>query len=90
MDKYRVLNNATAYLGPGIKLLPSTRKDKKWMIRTPSNRLVHFGSSAYEDFTQHGDKEKQRLYLLRSGKIQGNWRQNKYSPNNLSREILWR
>lgn len=90
MDKNRVLNNAKSYLGPGIKLQPSTRKDKKWMIRTPANRLVHFGSSTYQDFTQHGDKERQRLYLLRSGKIEGHWRQNKYSPNNLSREILWR
>ena len=86
----RILENVRAYLGPTVKLYPSTRKGKKWMIQTPDGKKVHFGASGYEDFTQHQDKERQRLYLLRSGKIQGNWRDDKYSPNMLSREILWR
>lgn len=90
MDRNRVLNNARAYLGKDVKLTPSSRKDKKWMIESPSGRKIHFGSSAYQDYTQHQDKERQRLYLLRSGKIQGDWKKDKYSPNNLSREILWR
>jgi 2-phospho-L-lactate transferase/gluconeogenesis factor (CofD/UPF0052 family) len=86
----RILENARAYLGPNVKLYPSTRKGKKWMIQTPDGKTVHFGAFGYEDFTQHKDKERQRLYLLRSGKIQGKWRDDKYSPNMLSREILWR
>ena len=28
-------------------------------------------------------------YLKRSSKIKGNWKNNLYSPNNLSRKIIW-
>jgi hypothetical protein len=86
----RVLQNAKDYLGNDVQILPSTRKDSKFMVRKPSGSWVHFGAKGYDDFTQHNDPERQRLYLLRSGSIRGDWRQNKYSPNNLSRNILWR
>ena len=87
--KNRVLNNARAYLGPNVKLFPSTRKGKKWMIEKPDGTRVHFGASGYQDYTQHQDKERQKNYLRRSAGIQGNWKANKYSPNSLSRAILW-
>ena len=90
MNKDRVLQNARAYLGNNVKLYPSTRKGKKWMIERPDGKRVHFGSSAYQDFTQHQDKERRYNYLARSSKIRGNWNNDKYSPNMLSREILWR
>lgn len=81
--------NVSSYLGPTVKLEPSTRKNKKWMVRAPSGKYIHFGDSRYEDFTQHQDPERRRLYLARSGKIQGNWKNDKYSSNQLSRNILW-
>lgn len=85
----RILMNVFSYLGPNVKLEPSTRKNKKWMVKRPDGKYIHFGDSRYEDFTQHQDPERRRLYLARSGKIIGNWRNDKYSSNNLSRSILW-
>lgn len=86
----RVIYNAKKYLGNNVDILPSTRRGKKYMVLKPSGSWVHFGSSEYQDFTQHGDVDRQRKYLLRSGAIKGDWKENKYSPNNLAREILWR
>jgi 2-phospho-L-lactate transferase/gluconeogenesis factor (CofD/UPF0052 family) len=81
--------NAYDYLGKNVKLIPSTRNGKKFMIVKPDGTKVHFGAIGYEDYTKHQDKERQKAYLNRSGKIVGNWRNDKYSPNNLSRNILW-
>jgi len=60
------------------------------MIMNPDNKYVHFGDSRYEDFTQHKNKDRQQNYLKRSSNIKGNWKNNKYSPNNLSMNILWK
>lgn len=68
---------------------PSTRKNKKYMIMNDENKYVHFGDSRYEDFTKHQDKERLKRYLDRATKIKGNWRKDKYSPNNLSINLLW-
>jgi hypothetical protein len=43
----------------------------------------------YEDFTKHKDDKRRENYLKRTTNIPGNWKDNKYSPNNLSRNILW-
>ena len=43
----------------------------------------------YEDYLKHNDETRKKNYLLRSGNIKGNWKNNPYSPNNLSRNILW-
>ena len=53
------------------------------------NKYVHFGDLRYEDFTKHQDKERLNNYLSRATKIKGNWRNNKYSPNNLAINLLW-
>ena len=68
---------------------PSTRKNKKYMIMNDENKLVHFGDSRYEDFTKHQDKERLKKYLSRATKIKGNWKKDKFSPNNLSIHLLW-
>jgi hypothetical protein len=86
----RVINNAHAYLGKNSVILPSTRKDKKFMVIKPNGSWVHFGQKGYDDFTQHGNKKRQQRYLKRSAGIKGDWKNDKYSSNNLSREILWR
>ena len=89
-DINKAKQNAYDYLGKNAKLLPSTRKDKKFMIIKPNGTKVHFGAIGYKDYTLTGDENKKKAYLNRSGKIIGNWRNDKYSPNNLSREILWK
>jgi len=85
----QVIKNAKSYLG-NVIILPSTRKNKKFMIMNPNNKYVHFGDKRYEDFTQHKNKDRQQNYLKRSSNIKGNWKNNKYSPNNLSMNILWK
>ena len=42
-----------------------------------------------EDWTFHKDNDRRNRYLARATKIKGNWRDNKYSPNNLSINLLW-
>ncbi len=86
----QVIKNPKSYLGNDVIILPSTRKNKKFMIMNPDNKYVHFGDKRYEDFTQHKNKDRKQNYLKRSSNIKGNWKNNKYSPNNLSMNILWK
>jgi hypothetical protein len=83
---------AYKYLGKNAHLHYSTKKDKKYMIYDPNNeKWVHFGTMKppMEDFTKHKDTERRRRYLARATNIKGNWKDNPYSPNNLSINILW-
>jgi len=82
----------------------SSRKGKKYMVKTPSGKWVHFGSSTmqqYKDSTplklysnlDHGDKKRRTSYLARAKGIkdkQGNltWK-NKESANYYSIRYLW-
>ena len=60
------------------------------MVLNPeTNKCVHFGQMPYQDFTFSRDHNKRLQYLRRSGNIKGNWKNDKYSANNLSRNILW-
>jgi len=77
-------------LGKDAVLWLSSRKDKKYMVFDPvNNKMVHFGQMGYKDYTLTKDDKKRKAYLARSEKIKGNWKDNPYSPNNLSRMILW-
>ena len=81
---------AYKYLGNDAVLYSSNRKDKKYMIYDPiNNKIIHFGQMGYKDFTKSNNLEKRTNYLKRSSKIKGDWINNKYSPNNLSINILW-
>ncbi len=79
------------------KLYPEVRefglskvKYKKYYIRNPdNNKIVNFGDIRYEDFTKHQDKERRLRYLNRATNMKGNWKDNKYSANNLSINLLW-
>ena len=70
-------------------LYKSTNKNKKYMIIYPNDKRVHFGQIGFADFTKHGDEKRRQNYLKRTENIRGDWKENKYSPNNLSRNILW-
>ena len=80
---------AKKYLGKKAKIGLSTKKEKKYMVTTPDGKIVHFGQMGYEDYTKHKNKTRRKNYLTRSGRIKGDWKKNKYSPNNLSRKLLW-
>jgi hypothetical protein len=84
-----VKKKAQAYLGKSVSIFLSTRKDKKYMIQKPNGIWVHFGQMGYEDYTKHQDNNRRKSYLLRTENIKGKWKDDKYSPNNLSRNILW-
>ena len=73
----------------GKPVFVSTRKDKKFMIMNDNNKFIHFGQLGYDDFTKHKDEQRRQAYLSRATKIKGIWKQDKYSPNNLSIKLLW-
>ena len=69
------------------EILPSTRKNKKWMVFDPNKeRWVHFGDKRYEDYTVHQDKERRENYHNRMGRFKDAY---KYSPGYLSLVLLW-
>ena len=54
-----------------------------------TNKFFHFGSLSYQDLVYHNDLERQIAYIVRAKALKGNWRTNKFSPNNLSLYLLW-
>lgn len=81
---------AEEYLGDDAMLFTSPKKDKKYRIYDPIKcKWVDFGQMGFEDFTKHLDDERRQRYLNRATNIKGNWKNNKYSPNNLAIHILW-
>lgn len=84
-EKYRGTAKAEISVSP--------RPDKKYMIRVAAvggvrGRIVHIGSTM-ADFTKHGDPVRREAYLKRSAGIKGDWRDDKWSANNLARALLW-
>jgi len=88
-----VIKKAQQYFNnPDIKVYLSNRKNKKYAIYDPNiKKLVHFGQMdpPMEDFTYHNDPQRRERYLKRASNIKGNWKDNKYSSNNMSMHILW-
>ena len=88
-DKQEVIKKAKSYLGSDVKIKTSTRKNKKFMVENPKGKMVHFGAKGYDDFTKHKDDTRRQNYLSWATKIKGDWKKDKYSPNNLAINILW-
>jgi len=80
---------AFKYLNKNAILYLSNRKDKKYMVFNPKGKGIHFGNINYEDFTKHGNLLRRKNYLNRATNIKGDWKDTKYSPNNLAIHILW-
>ncbi len=88
-NQTEVYRRAKKYLGKTAKIGLSTKKEKKYMVKTPDGKIVHFGQMGYEDFTKHKNKTRRKNYLTRSSRIRGDWKENKYSANNLAIRLLW-
>jgi hypothetical protein len=94
-DPKKVLINLIKYCNKYKLIQPeiyiSTNKIKKYMILNPYNNFkpVQFGSINHEDFTKHNDEQRRENYLRRASKIKGDWKNNPFSPNNLSINLLW-
>lgn len=80
---------ARKYFGKHIPIYLSDKEEKKYMLQDPNGKWVHFGQIGYEDYTKHLDKDRRHNYLTRTKNMKGDWKNNKYSANNLSRNILW-
>jgi hypothetical protein len=87
----RVRRNLDKYLGKDIPLYISTRRNKKYMIQRLDGKFIHFGqfNPPMKDFTHHKNDIRRINYLRRATHIKGDWREDKYSPNNLSINLLW-
>ena len=84
LKKYLINNN----IKDDIRLYISYKKNKKYMINV-NGKSIHFGNIHYEDFTKHNNQKRRDNYLKRTANIKGNWKSNIFSPNNLSRYLLW-
>jgi hypothetical protein len=81
---------AYKYLGNTAKLYSGRNTQKKYSIYDKKNeKWINFGQIGYEDYTKHHDKNRRKNYLTRTKYMRGDWKNNKYSANNLSRNILW-
>uniref|UniRef100_A0A6C0KY72 Uncharacterized protein n=1 Tax=viral metagenome TaxID=1070528 RepID=A0A6C0KY72_9ZZZZ len=89
-DPHTVYKKAQKYLGKNVLISFSDKPTKKFMVFNPhTNKWIHFGLMGYQDFTKHKDQKRRENYLRRTQNMKGEWRNNKYSANNLSRNILW-
>lgn len=70
-----------------MKIEPSTRKGKRFMVTFSNGKTVHFGSAVGATYIDHGDKAKRTAYLLRHKKNE-DWN-DPYSAGSLSRWLLW-
>lgn len=79
------------------KPVKSYKKGKKFMVRIyipkfKKDKIIHFGSKSYQDFTQHHSLIRKTNYLRRSAYIRkgGKLSKSDYtSPNFWSRRFLW-
>jgi hypothetical protein len=70
--------------------MKSWRPGKKKVVKACANgqeRIVHFGDSSMQDFTQHRSKKRRESYCARSGGIKGG--EGKLSANYWARKVLW-
>lgn len=69
-----------------VKLSKSDLSDKKFKVMI-DGKVIHFGDKRYQDFTQHKDMNRKRLYLIRHQKRE-HWN-NPFTAGFWSRWLLW-
>jgi len=78
------------FLNQDVLLLVSPKKNKKYRVFDEKNeKFIDFGDIRFEDFTKHKDDKQRQRYLNRATNTKGNWKKNKFSPNNLAINGLW-
>jgi len=70
-----------------VRLEPANDGRHKWIAHFTDGRKTRFGASGYQDYTQHRDEERRRLYRLRHAKDLTT--RDPYRAGYLSRFILW-
>lgn len=62
-----VYSRARELLGSHVVIKPSSRRHNKYMVsKDNGNTWIHFGASAYQDFTKHHDEHRRRLFRARN------------------------
>ena len=81
-----VRKNVDKHLGKDVPLYYSTHMDKKYMIKDPHGKWVHFGQYGYTDFSRHQNIKRRELFRKRNAK----WAMSpKWSAAWLSYHLLW-
>lgn len=74
------------YYGKDVELYLSTRESKKYMIKNPEGKWIHFGQWGAEDATHHKNKDRITMFRIRNHK----WRTaDKWSPAFMAYHLLW-
>jgi hypothetical protein len=81
-----VLKSFHKHYGNDKELFFSTRKDKKFMVKNPDGKWVHFGQKGYSDWHLHKDEKRRDLFRKRNAR----WANaEKYTPAHLAYYVLW-
>jgi len=75
---------------PCNRPMKSWREGKKKVVKAcegGKERIIHFGDSSMQDYTQHGSEKRRKSYCARSGGIKGG--EGKLSANYWARKVLW-
>ena len=70
-----------------VKLEPAHDGKHKWIAHFQDGRKTRFGSAPYQDYTQHHDVERRRLYRARHARDLNT--KDPYRAGYLSYYILW-
>jgi len=70
-----------------MKIRPSTRKGKRFMVTFDNGTTTHFGLAGGKTYIDEGDKAKRTAYLKRH-QARENWN-DPYTAGSLSRFLLW-
>ena len=91
ISKLKYINQLASRKGIS-KIMPSTRKNKKYVV-VYNNKSINFGDSRYEDYIDHQDEERRHRYRQRASKITNKdgelTYKDKNSPNYYSYHLLW-
>jgi hypothetical protein len=79
------------------KPFKSSAKNKKYSVyvmKDGKKKIIHFGHSDYQDFTQHKDEKRRKSYLARAKGIKNKkgeltWK-DKNTPNYWAVHYLWK
>lgn len=70
-------------------LARSKRKDKKFSITTPNDKIIYFGAKGYQDYTMHKDKKRLQSYISRHS-VREKWGKNGVETAGFwARWLLW-
>ena len=71
------------------QLLKSTRPSKKYSIRSPVGKAIHFGANGSEDYTTHKDTARKQNYINRHAKREDWTETGLQTAGFWSRWLLW-